>query len=126
VIWAASNFAGHVEARTSRPQQAAKSAWAYVDGRDAARGVRLALEAEATGSTVLNITSRSAFCDRPIGDLVREWYGLDLPPELGDRPDAAIFDWRKAAAAIGFRSRYRWSSDGIIDLGAGEDSAAAD
>ncbi len=116
VIWAPAQFAAHTAARIGRPQQAAKSNWAYVDGRDAARGVRLALAAPATGNTVLNITSQFAFCDRPIGDLVREWYGMDLPEALREAPDAAIFDWRQAERAIGFRSRYRWTAAGIEDL----------
>lgn len=114
VIWNPERHAEHVVRRMGAPQQGPKSLWAYVDLRDAARAVRLAVEARLSGFRVLNITSRRAFADRPVPELVRKWF-----PSLRDiraplTPDSALFDWRRARQ-IGFRAHFVWSKDRIAE-----------
>lgn len=118
VIWDPAQFGASIAGRLDRPQQGAKSQWAYVDVRDAARAVRLAVMATRPGYGLFNITSPEVFETRPTSSLVREWYpklaaaGAMLPGQ------ESCFDWRSASEALGFTCRYRWIRTGIVDLGA--------
>lgn len=117
VIWDPSRFDQEIAGRVERPQQGAKSQWAYVDVRDAARAVRQALELDRPGYELFNITSSTAFASEQSAALVSRWY-----PQLAARSrlpegNAACFDWRAARDGLGFVPRYRWSQGGIEDLG---------
>jgi UDP-glucose 4-epimerase len=116
VVWDPANRAEHVARRLGMAEQGAKSLWAYVDLRDAARAARLALEAGLDGFHLLNITSARAFADEPVPVLVKKWFpGLnDIRGPLVDRD--ALFDWRKAERSIGFRARYVWNKDEIAEV----------
>jgi nucleoside-diphosphate-sugar epimerase len=123
-VWPPEQFEQRINGRLTDQLQAAKSLWAYVDLRDAARAHRLALQANWQGHQVLNITSRWAFGAAPIPELVKQWY-----PELADirvklEAWTAVFDWRKADKVLGFRSRYRWTEEGIIDTEIDESASA--
>jgi nucleoside-diphosphate-sugar epimerase len=118
-VWPREQFEQRINGRLTDQLQAAKSIWAYVDLRDAARAHRLALDADWQGHEVLNLTSRWAFGAAPIPELVKQWY-----PDLTDiriklEAWTAVFDWRKAEKVLGFRTQYRWNRDGIIDTGEG-------
>jgi len=114
-IWPAEQFAERTEGRLNNPIQAAKSMWAYVDLRDAARAHRLALEAEWEGHEVVNVTTRWAFGSAPLSELVHQWYPdvTDLRVPLEE--STPVFDCRKADRLLNFRSRYRWTTKGIVD-----------
>lgn len=116
VIWDPARHEEHVARRLGMPEQGARSLWAYVDLRDAARAARLALEADISGFHVLNITATRRFAEESAPALVARWFpGLeDIRTRLAD--DAALFDWRKAEQKIGFRARYVWTGDGIVDV----------
>ena len=118
-VWLPEQFPWRPNVRLTELEQAAKSMWAYVDVRDAARACRLALAATWTGFDVLNITSRWAIGAKPVRDLLAEWYPAttDIRAPLG--PTTAVFDWHKAERVLGFRARYRWLSTGIVDMGEG-------
>ncbi len=116
VIWNPARHDEHVAQRLGVLEQGAKSLWAYVDLRDAARATRLALEARRHGFQVLNITATRAFADEPVEALVEKWF-----PELTDirgpvSGNAALFDWRRAAETIGFRAHYVWTKNGIMQV----------
>lgn len=117
VIWEHRNFTENIANRIDNPQQGAKSQWAYVDARDAARAVALAIKSSWDGYQCANIASRHAFL--PEGDIlsaVREWYpGLDWS-ELSFASDEAIFTSKKAKQLFGFESRYSWRRDGVIEI----------
>lgn len=117
VIWDPGKRAEHVARRLAAPEQGARSLWAYVDLRDAARAVRLALQAGLAGFHVFNITSSRSFAEEPVEALVQRWFpGLaDIRSPISG--DAALFDWRRAADAIGFRARHAWSTNGITQVG---------
>ena len=114
-IWPPTQHAQRIAGRLTDQLQAAKSLWAYIDLRDAARAFRLALQHKWQGHVVLNITSRWAFGAVPMPELLARWY-----PELHDiripvEQDTALFDWRKAESVLGMRTRYRWTQSEIID-----------
>jgi UDP-glucose 4-epimerase len=113
VIWHPERFAEHVAKRLGDPKQAAKSQWAYVDVRDAARACRLAFEA-LTGAafSLYNIAAPWPFaCDDPEATITAA-YG-NLPVRPGWRPGDAVYDSSKAQSELGFRAIWRWSPDGI-------------
>ncbi len=114
VVWDPAEFESSVRRRLERPSQGAKSQWAYVDVRDAARAVRLALEAELAGFQLFNITAPTVFATVPARELVAQFY-----PSLGvaaaPAGDGACFDWRRARDGLGFVCRYRWTPQGIDD-----------
>lgn len=114
VIWDPARHVEHISRRLGAPLQGAKSLWAYIDVRDAARAVRLAAESEAAGYELLNITSARAFAPEPMHGLVGTWF-----PDLTDirvplDAETAAFDWRKARARLGFTTRYAWYPDRIL------------
>lgn len=118
VIWAPENFKGHTARRLNDPTQAAKSMWSYVDLRDAARAAVLALEADLPEpATVLNITARWPFCQDDIGRLVDHWYGA-VERRAPVDAQSPVYSARRAEEVLGFRARYRWTSDGIEEMAA--------
>jgi nucleoside-diphosphate-sugar epimerase len=123
VIWHPNRHEEHVRRRLDNPEQSPKSLWAYIDVRDAARAVRLALGSPIAGYECLNITSRVPFASVATPDLAANWF-----PDVSDiriplEADTALFDWRRAADRLGFRSRYRWTENGIRDLDGGSPPA---
>ncbi len=115
-VWLPEHFPWRPNVRLTELEQAAKSMWAYVDVRDAARACRLALAATWEGHEVVNITSRWAIGAAPVRELLAAWYPgtTDMRTELDDC--TAIFDWHRAERLLGFRARFRWLPDGIHDV----------
>jgi nucleoside-diphosphate-sugar epimerase len=112
VIWAPENFAAHTAKRIGDPTQAAKSMWSYVDVRDAARAVALAVACDLPRHAVLNISAPWPFCAGDIAGLVAERYGsVERRGPIG--PQAAVYATAQAEALLGFRAAYRWTADGI-------------
>lgn len=82
--------------------------WAYIDSRDAAHAVRLALARDAQhdpGVQTMFVSARDNFAGRPTSDLATgAWPGLDCPI-LGE---GSLFSTRRAAQTIGFQPAYTW------------------
>ena len=114
-IWSAEHFAERTKARLSDPVQAAKSMWAYVDLRDAARAHRLALQVDWEGHEVVNVTTRWAFTTEPISELLPQWYPKVTDLRVRLEQSTPVFDCRKADRLLDFRSRYRWTTTDILD-----------
>ena len=114
-VWLPEQFPWRPNVRLTEQVQAAKSMWSYVDVRDAARALRLALQCEWEGHQVLNITSRWAIGAAPVPELLAQWYPgtQDIRAPLDDC--TAVFDGHKAERVLGFRARYRWLPSGIVD-----------
>jgi UDP-glucose 4-epimerase len=117
VIWAPERFAEHTGKRLGDPAQGAKSQWAYIDVRDAARACLVALRRAGSGHAVFNIAAPWPFAMDDPAALVRRWYG-DVA-RAGWRPGDAVFDSRRAEQSLGFKARWHWSRDGMTDAPAG-------
>ena len=116
VIWAPERHADHVGRRLGNPAQAAKSQWAYVDVRDAARACRLAVESELPGHEVFNIAAPWPFAmDDPLRQLA-ESYGPNFLRQPKWNAGAAIFSTSKAESLLAFRAVWRWQPDNIEEI----------
>ena len=65
--------------------------WAYIDARDGAQAVRLALDHQATGLDVFIIASPNTVMSRPTAELAAEVFpGVHITRELGTHENAAV------------------------------------
>lgn len=112
VIWSEDAFAANTSRRLDNPAQAAKSQWAYVDLRDAARACALAADAElAQRFRVFNIAAAWPF-ERADSEIAR-WYGEATAKRAGWAPGAAAFSSARARAELGFAAVWRWTKGGV-------------
>ena len=118
-VWLPEQFPWRPTVRLTETEQAAKSMWAYVDVRDAARACRLATDTLWRGHKVLNVTSRWAIGNKPVPELLAEWYPATTDIRVPLHACTPVFDWHKAEGLLGFRARYRWLPEGIVDMGVG-------
>lgn len=90
----------------------ASKLWSYVDVRDVAQAVQLALEAGAEGHHVYNIGAADVCSEKPSLDLVGEYY-----PDVGElrhedrligRPYDPLYDIERATDELGFEPRHSW------------------
>jgi UDP-glucose 4-epimerase len=81
--------------------------WGYIDGRDGAQAVRLALEHQATGVDVFVIANADTVMSRLSADLAAEVYpGVSVTRELGEHETMLSID--KARRVLGFEPRHSW------------------
>ncbi|WP_433294895.1 NAD-dependent epimerase/dehydratase family protein [Pseudonocardia sp. CA-142604] len=81
--------------------------WGYIDGRDGAQAVRLALEHQATGVDVFVIANADTVMSRHSADLAAEVYpGVSVTRALGDHETMLSID--KARRVLGFEPRHSW------------------
>ncbi|WP_433280055.1 NAD-dependent epimerase/dehydratase family protein [Pseudonocardia xinjiangensis] len=81
--------------------------WGYIDGRDGAQAVRLALEHQATGVDVFVIANADTVMSRRSADLAAEVYpGVPVTRELGEHETMLSID--KARRVLGFEPQHSW------------------
>ncbi|GAA3077866.1 NAD(P)-dependent oxidoreductase [Pseudonocardia yunnanensis] len=84
--------------------------WGYIDGRDGAQAVRLALEHQATGVDVFVIANADTVMSRRSADLAGEVYpGVSVTRELGEHETMLSID--KARRVLGFEPRHSWRDE---------------
>ena len=85
--------------------------WGYIDGRDGAQAVRLALEHQATGVDVFVIANADTVMSRRSADLAAEVYpGVPVTRELGEHETMLSID--KARRVLGFEPKHNWRTEG--------------
>jgi nucleoside-diphosphate-sugar epimerase len=81
--------------------------WAYVDARDAASAIRLAVEVDGLGFEPFNITAVDTLCAAPTQELIDQFF-----PDIDRRAPlpghATCFPIEKAARLLGWRPIYSW------------------
>lgn len=81
--------------------------WGYVDSRDTAEAVRLALIADITGSEIFNIVAPDTLMQTPSRELVAEFFpNATMDQEFGGFDGFLSGD--KARRILGFEPRYLW------------------
>jgi nucleoside-diphosphate-sugar epimerase len=85
--------------------------WGYIDARDGAQAVRLALESKMTGTEVFIIANADTVTSRPNPALIAEFY-----PDVEVRGDPGEHDTllsiEKARRLLGYRPAYGWRNAG--------------
>lgn len=81
--------------------------WGYIDARDGAQAVRLALEHEATGMDVFVIANADTVMTRSSADLMAEVFpGVEVRRPLGVHETLLSID--KARRVLGFEPQHSW------------------
>jgi nucleoside-diphosphate-sugar epimerase len=81
--------------------------WTYIDARDAAQAIRLALQAKLTGAHVFGIANADSVMSRPNGALLDEVYpGVERRRPIEDRE--SLISIEKARRVLGYEPRYSW------------------
>jgi nucleoside-diphosphate-sugar epimerase len=94
------------------PAAGASNLWSYIDSRDVAEAVRLALTAEIGGHEACFVAASDSFMPIPSRVLVTEHYPTTIiRDDLTDH--ASLLNSAKAEALLGFRARYSWRSYGL-------------
>jgi len=84
--------------------------WGYIDARDGAQAVRLALESELTGTEVFVIANADTVMSRPNAALVKEFYpDVEVRGDLGEHDTLLSID--KARRLLGYEPAYGWRAD---------------
>jgi nucleoside-diphosphate-sugar epimerase len=94
-------------ARSARsdPTRSVREGWAYLDTRDAARAIHLALIAPLTGPHVIGVSAPDTLIDRPTAELLAEFApGVPIREPI-DGFDAAI-DTGRARELLGFEPHH--------------------
>ena len=105
-------FAAQVQPLWSDPAAGAANLWSYVDARDVAAAVRLALTTEIDGHEACFIAAPDSFMPLPSPGLVDEYYP-EAVIRAGFANDASLLSSAKAERLLGFRARHSWRSYGI-------------
>ena len=81
--------------------------WAYIDARDAAQAVRLALESPLKGAEVFIIANEDGVMGRPNEDLLAaEFPGVPRKRDVG--PYETLLSIDKAKDVLGYRPQHSW------------------
>lgn len=89
------------------PRSRSWNLWGYIDARDGAEAIRLALEAARPGFDVFNIFAADTVMSRPSKDLAAEFFpGVEVRAELVG--NASLAPSAKARRILGFEPKHSW------------------
>ncbi len=81
--------------------------WCYIDARDAAQAVRLALESNLNGAEVFVIANSDSVMSRSSAELMAECFP-DVPFRRDVGPNEALMSSDKAKRLLGFEPQHSW------------------
>jgi nucleoside-diphosphate-sugar epimerase len=81
--------------------------WSYIDSRDGAQAVRLALEYQATGAEVFIIANADTVMTQPTAALAAQVYP-DVPVNRSFGTNESLFSIDKARRLLGYEPRHTW------------------
>jgi nucleoside-diphosphate-sugar epimerase len=85
--------------------------WGYIDARDGAQAVRLALESDLRGTEVFIIANADTVMSRPNGALIAEFYAdVEVRGDLGEHD--TMLSIEKARRLLGYQPEYGWRNAG--------------
>ncbi|MEQ1736263.1 MAG: NAD(P)-dependent oxidoreductase [Rhodoglobus sp.] len=81
--------------------------WGYIDARDGAEAIRLAVEAGRPGYDVFNIFAADTVLDRPNAELMAEFFpGVEARGDLG--VNDSLTSTAKAKRILGWEAKHTW------------------
>src|SRR5918995_4635574 len=105
-------FAEQVRPLWADPAAGASNLWSYIDTRDVAEAVHLALTAEIGGHEACFIAASDSFMPIPSRVLITDCYPTTvIHNALTDH--ASLLSSAKAEALLGYRARHSWRSYGL-------------
>jgi len=85
--------------------------WGYIDARDGAQAVRLALESDLTGTEIFVIANADTVTSRSNAALVNEFYpDVEVRGDLGEHK--TLLSIEKARRMLGYQPAYGWRDAG--------------
>ena len=81
--------------------------WGYIDARDGAQAVRLALESDLTGCEIFVIANADTVMRRPNAELLAECFP-DVEVRGNPGPHETLLSIDKARRLLGYQPRYSW------------------
>ncbi|MEU2198965.1 NAD(P)-dependent oxidoreductase [Isoptericola sp. NPDC019482] len=91
------------------PDSRAWNLWSYIDVRDAARSVRLALDAEVSGFEAVNIAAADTVMTTPTAELLARKLP-DVPVRTAVEGTQGLIDITKAEGLLGWSPQHTWRS----------------
>lgn len=92
------------------PDLRAPILWSYIDARDAAVAMELAIQAEGLGSIALNLANDETSMDLPSAELMKRVYpDVEIREEL--ETYQTLLDNRRAKETLGWQPRHRWREE---------------
>jgi nucleoside-diphosphate-sugar epimerase len=89
-----------------------RNLWGYIDARDGAQAIRLALEAPITGAETFIIANADTVMTRPNAELVAEVFGgVEFRGE-GLGPNETLLSIDKARRVLGYEPAHSWRDEG--------------
>jgi nucleoside-diphosphate-sugar epimerase len=83
------------------------NAWSYIDARDGAQAVRLALGHDSVGLDIFLIANADTVVDRPSAELAAEYFP-DVPVTRPVPGTETLLSIDKARRVLGFEPRHSW------------------
>ncbi len=81
--------------------------WGYIDARDGAQAVRLALESDLTGTEVFIVANADTCMTRPTAELIAEFYpGVEVRGDVGEHD--TLLSIEKAKRLLGYQPAHSW------------------
>ncbi len=96
-------FAGHQDDAGARKW----NLWGYIDARDGAQAVRLALESDLTGCEIFVIANADTVMERPNADLLAECFP-DVEVRGAPGPHDTLLSIDKARRLLGYEPQFGW------------------
>jgi nucleoside-diphosphate-sugar epimerase len=81
--------------------------WGYIDARDAAQAIRLALESKIKGAEVFIIANADSVMERDNQGLLKEVFP-DVPHKRSFGPNETLLAIEKARAVLGYKPSHSW------------------
>ncbi len=97
-----------LQARRDDPQSGMANFWSYIDARDVGTAYRAALEGESTGHEVFLIAAADTSADRPLRELMAQYYDgyASFAPAHDDF--ASPFNCSKMERFFGWKPTHSW------------------
>ena len=81
--------------------------WGYIDARDGAQAVRLALESDLTGTEIFIVANADTVLSRPNAAVIEEFFpGVEVRDGIGEHETLLSID--KAKRLLGYHPAYSW------------------
>jgi nucleoside-diphosphate-sugar epimerase len=86
--------------------------WGYIDARDGAQAIRLALESDLTGCEIFVIANADTVMERSNTDLLAECFpGVEIRGQIG--PNDTLLSIDKARRLLGYEPQHSWRNQVI-------------